>query len=272
MKRKHGTTMAVMISAALASGVIWAQDKVIVGGAESLVPITQTLAQAYMATNAAHGIEIQAGSLGSSGAIKATEAGRIGIGLTGRPLKDSEKASLVYRQLAVMPVVVAVNGGLQVTGLSTAQLCAIYSGSIKSWKQAGGPDTNVVPLTRNEDDSDKTALRAHVGCYGSLKESPDVIVLTKGSEMASALASRPGTIGLTSYDAVLKSQGRIKAIAIDGVAPSPETVRAGNYKLVKDYAVVTRGNPQGAAKGFLDYVAGPEGEKIMAKAGVVQRK
>jgi len=46
MKRKYGTAIAVMISAALASGVIWAQDKVIVGGADSLVPMTQSLAQA----------------------------------------------------------------------------------------------------------------------------------------------------------------------------------------------------------------------------------
>jgi len=272
MKRKYGTATAVMMSAALASGAIWAQDKVAVGGAGSMVPVMQQLAQAYMAKNAGHGIEIQASSLGSDGGIKATEAGRIGIGLTGRPLKDSEKASLVYRQLAVMPVIVAVNGDLPVTGITAAQLCAIYSGSIKSWKQAGGPDTNIVPLTRNEDDSDKSTLRAQVGCYGSLKESADVVVLTKGSAMASALASRPATIGLTTYETVLKSQGRIKALAIDGVVPSPETVRSGKYKLVKDFAVVTKGNPQGVAKSFIDYADGAEGDKIFANAGLVQRK
>ena len=263
---------AVFIGLLTAAGTCAAQNKVTVGGAGSMVSVMQELARAFEAKNGPQGIEIMTNSLGSGGGIKGAEAGRLAIGLTGRALKDSEKGTLVYRQLAVMPVIIAVNAGLQVSGLSAAQLCAVYSGSIKSWKQLGGPDVNIVPLTRNEDDSDKEALRDQVGCYKSLKESADVVVLSSGSGMASALASRPATIGLTTYEAVLKSQGRFKAIALDGVAPNPETVGAGKYRLVKDFAVVTRGEPQGAAKGFIDYAASTDGNKIMANFGLVPRR
>jgi phosphate transport system substrate-binding protein len=249
-----------------------AQEKVVVGGAGSMVPVIQELVRAYEAKGGAKGIEVITSSLGSGGGIKGVEAGRLTIGLTGRGLKDAEKGAVQFRQLAVMPVVIAANGAVQASAVSSTQLCGIYSGAIKSWSQVGGPDAAIVPLTRNEDDSDKEALRQIVGCYKTLKESADVVVLSSGSGMTSALTSRPGTIGLTTYDALLKSKGRIKALALDGVVPNPETVAAGKYPLVKAFAVVTRGEPQGAVKGFLDFIAGTEGRAILVDSGLVPQR
>lgn len=251
------------------TGPCLAQAKVAIGGAGSMVPMIQELARAYEAKSGPQGIEIMTNSLGSGGGIKGVEAGRLAIGLTGRPLKDSEKGTVVYRQLAVMPVIIAVHSSLPVNGLTAAQLCGIYSGSITSWKQVGGPDLPIVPLTRNEDDSDKEALRDDVGCYKTLKESGDVVVLSSGGAMKSSLAARPTAIGLTTYETVLKSEGRIKALALDGVQPGPDTVTAGKYRLLKEFAVVTKGQPQAAAKGFIDFAAAAEGKKILADSGLV---
>ena len=270
---RGGNKLVLAVGAGLiaAAGTCAAQGKVTIGGAGSMVPAMQELARAYEAKHGPQGIEIMTGSLGSGGGIKGAEAGRLAIGLTGRTLRESEKG-VVYRQLAVIPVVVAVHGDLKVSGLSSAQLCGIYSGAVKSWKPIGGQDVTIVPLTRNEDDSDKEALREHIGCYKTLKESGEVVVLSSGSGMTSALASRPAAIGLTNYDAVLRSQGRLKAIAIDGIQPGAETVAAGKYTLVKDFAVVTRGEPQGVARSFIDFIAGPEGNKIMTNFGLVPRR
>lgn len=264
------TCLFVCLSAAAATAS--AQGKVVLGGAGSMVPMMQELARAYETRAGGQGVEIMTNSLGSTGGIKAVDAGRVTIGLTGRALKDSEKGSLVYRQLAVMPVVVAANSSVPVSGLTTAQLCGIYSGTITSWKQVGGSDTPILPLTRNEDDSDKEALRDNIACYKSLKESGDVVMLSSGGAMRSALAARPGSVGLTTYEAVLKSEGKLKALAIDGVQPAPETVASGSYRLVKDFAVVTKGAPQGPAKGFIDFATGPEGHKIMANGGLVPHR
>jgi phosphate transport system substrate-binding protein len=258
--------------AALNAGELAAQEKFSVGGAGSMVPLMQELAKSFGAKNPSITIEVLPNSLGSTGGIKATQAGRLGIGLTGRPLKDDEKARLVYQRLGVMPVVVAVNAGTPVKSLTQAQLCAIYTGKLRSWKELGGPDAKIVALTRNEDDSDKEALRQHIGCYRDLREPADVVVLTKGSEMTGALANRPGTIGLTTYGNVAASQGRIQALAIDGTAPSLETVKAGGYRLVKEFAVVTSGEPKGAVKRFLDYAVSPEGDQIMVRAGLVTKR
>lgn len=263
------TTGLLAAGAVLAAAPCAGQNRVVVGGAGSMVPVIQELARAFEAKNGPQGMEVMTNSLGSGGGIKGAEAGRLAIGLTGRELKDDEKGTLLYRKLALMPVVIAAHGSLPVNGITSAQLCGIYGGAIKSWKAVGGPDAPVVALTRNEDDSDKEALREHVGCYKGLKESADAVVLSSGSGMTSALASRPGAIGLTTYEAVLRSQGRIKALALDGVQPGADTVGTGKYRLTKVFAVVTRGEPQGAVKGFLDFAAGAEGHKIMASTGLV---
>lgn len=269
--RNYRTAGLAFVLASLA-GPCFAQAKVTMGGAGSMVPTMQELTRAYEAKSGPQGFEIMTNSLGSGGGIKGVEAGRLAVGFTGRELKDNEKSAVVYRQLALVPVVIAASATLPVSGLTSAQLCAIYSGSLTSWKALGGPDTAIVPLTRNEDDSDKEALRARVGCYKALKESADVVVLASGGAMKSALAARPAAIGLTTYEAVLKSEGRLKALALDGVAPGADTVRAGRYPLVKDFAVVTRGEPQGPVKAFLDFAGGAEGHKIMTGAGLVPRK
>ena len=264
---------AMVLAAAFGfAGSCLAQGKVVVGGAGSMVPVMQELARAYEARSGPQGFEILTNSLGSGGGIKGVEAGRLAIGLTGRPLKDSEKSAGVYRQLAVMPVVVAVHGSVPVDGITAAQLCGIYTGTITSWKQVGGPDLPIVPLTRNEDDSDKEALRDHVACYKGLKESADVVVLSSGGGMKSSLAGRPGSIGLTTYDAILKGEGKLKPLAIDGVAPTPETVAAGKYKVVKDFAVVTKGEPAGPVKGLVDFALSADGRKILVNGGLVPRR
>jgi hypothetical protein len=46
-------------------------------------------------------------------------------------------------------------------------------------------------------------------------------------------------------------------------------MRAGKYKLYKEFGVVTLGEPQGLAKRFLDFATGPDGERILTQAGVV---
>lgn len=259
------------IGLALSSTAVHAQEEVVVGGAGSIVPVMQELSKAYLAKNPGERIRIISESVGSTGGIKATAAGRFSIGLTGRPLKAEEQATLQYRALGAMPVVFAVNGSVPVASLSQAQVCDIYGGKVSTWKEVGGTDMKVIPLTRNEDDSDKETVRKVIGCYSDLKESGSVIMLTKGSEMSAALGAREGTIGLTTNANASKSGGRYKALALDGIAPSTAAVQKGQYKLVKAFAVVTRGAPTGSVKRFLDFTASPEGAEILARAGLVTK-
>jgi phosphate transport system substrate-binding protein len=52
---------------------------------------------------------------------------------------------------------------------------------------------------------------------------------------------------------------------MDGALPSNEAVSSGKYKYFTELGVVTLGEPHGAAKRFLEFIATPEGEKILTK-------
>ena len=123
-------------------------------------------------------------------------------------------------------------------------------------------------LTRNEDGT-KEAFRANIKCFKSLKEGPDAIIMPTVDAMSEALIRRPATIGLTDLAVLVQVQGGFKAVAIEGLAPTVDTMRSGKYKWVKEFGVVTAGAPQGGVKRFLDFAVGPEGERILARHGVL---
>ena len=265
---KTAAALAILATM-LGAGAPGAQEQILVGGAGSMIPLMQEVAAAYQSRNSGDRVEIVPNSLGTGGGVKGAQAGRLAIGLTVRPPKPEEKGRLMYRSLGLMPVVVAVNHSVAVADLSEAQVCGILAGRIRSWKEVGGPDAPIVAFSRTGDDGDTLALRKHLGCYLDLKEGAEVVAFAKAGEMVAALGTRPGTIGLTTLGAVHKAQGRFRAVAIDGVAPTAEAVRAGRYRLAKECGLVTAGEPDGLARRFIDFVVGPDGQRLLTRSGLV---
>ena len=139
----------ILITGALVS----AQEKILVGGTSGMIPMMQDVAKAYQARNPSERVEVLTGSLDSTGGIQAVAAGRIHIGLTGRTLRPEEQGKVLHRFVGRMPMVVAVHKDVPVSTLTEAQVCGIYAGTIKSWKEVGGGDSKIVVLTRSDLDS-----------------------------------------------------------------------------------------------------------------------
>jgi phosphate transport system substrate-binding protein len=249
-------------------GLLSAQEEVLVGGAGAMVPFMQDLATAYHAKQPTDRVRILTDSLGSTGGIKAAEAGRIAIGLTSRPLKAGESPKLVYRLIGRTPLIVGIHRDVAVNSLTESQICDIFAGKIRSWSEVGGSQSQIVVLTRNNDGTTE-AFRSHIKCFKGLKEGPDAIVMATPDAMSDALMSRPATIGLTDLAVLVKVQGGFKAVAIEGLTPTTDAMRSGKYRWVKEFGIVTVGAPRGGAKRFLDFAMGPEGERVLTQHGVV---
>ncbi len=270
MMRIAGMAVLVLL---LCAGSLRAEEQIQVGGTSGMVPMMQDLAKAYQSKHPGERVDVLTGSLDSTGGIKAVEAGRIAIGLTGRKLRPEEQGKVVHHAIGRMPMVVAVHKDLPVTTLSESQVCDIYRGKVRSWREVGGPDGRILVLTRSDiDSSTKETFRKGIACFKDLKETPEAVVLNEATDMNRTLSGRPFTIGLTDLGAVVEGQGRFKAVAIEGVPPAAESVRSGKYKLFREFGVVTLGEPQGLAKRLLDFVAGKDGEQIMAQHGVVSAR
>jgi len=254
----------------MSAGALWAQEKVVIGGSGGLRGEMQDLAKAYMAKHSSDSIEVLESGVSTSGGIEGTKAGRLTIGLVNRPLRNDERGGLVYRPVARGPVGVGVHKSMPVGNLSEAQICDIFSGKIKSWREVGGGDGKIVVLVRKRADEENTQIfRDKMACFRDLKISPEAVILVRGGEVLDAIDRRPGTIGVINLPTGLTTRPNIKPVAIGGVTPSIEALQSGKYKYANESGVVTLGEPKGLAKRFLEFVASPDGQKILAKGGVL---
>ena len=99
---------------------------------------------------------IQVTGGGSGTGISALINGTTDICEASRPMKDAEKKQLAERSGAPpieTPVArdglsVYVNDANPIDELTMAQLKAIFTGKVKSWKELGGRDATIIPYSR----------------------------------------------------------------------------------------------------------------------------
>jgi phosphate transport system substrate-binding protein len=265
MKIRILLTLVFLLSAA----AVKAEEKLVIGGSGSLTDEIQDVAKAYMAKNPGVSIQVLMDSMSSSGGMEGVKVGRLTIGLVTREPRGEEKDKLVYRAVGRTPVGVAVHKSLPVTNLTEAQVCDIFGGKIKSWKDVGGSDAKITVLSRNKDDVNFDTMKSRMACFKDTHITDGAVVLIRGSEVLDALDRRPGMIGIVNVAASLTERQNVKALSIGGVAPTVETVRSGKYKLYAERGVVTLGQPQGTVKKFLDFAAGPEAQKLLTQRGLI---
>jgi len=255
---------AVAAAVVVSSQCAWAEG-LRAGGSGGMIPLMKDLAKSYMAKNPGDVIEIMPESLDAKGGIMAASAGRLGMGLSARLLEPDELSlDLTAIEIARVATVPGVNSAsVRIKSLTAAQICDIYSGKIRNWKDAGGHDAQIKALTRPEPDSTKKAVRQGLKCFSSLKEDPKVVVMQTSREMIHALANVHNAVGFTDMVSVDDSGDKVAALGIDGASPSPENVASGKWPIVKNFVVVTKGRPAGLAKRFIDFIKGPEGAAII---------
>jgi len=247
-----------------------AAEKITIDGSTGVTPLVAALANAYQAQNPAAAIEIGKG-LGTKARIQALDDGKIDIAMASHGLDVSqiERAGMVVYEIAKVAVVVGVNAGVPVTSLSDAQVCDIYLAKVKNWKELGGPDLAVVPMTRPDSEVDTEVVRERIQCLTRLKMPDTVVVMPKAGEMAQALSSTAGSIGMTTMTVVEQSNGRVKGVALDGITPSAGNVQGKRYLLTRDSFLVVKAPPSAATAKFIEYVRSPAGAKVIAANGAV---
>lgn len=266
------TVMVALFLFCIGATPLAAQEKIVIGGSGSLTDEMADLAKAYMAKNPTESIQVIMESMSNTGGMEGVKVGRLTIGLVTDEPKGADKEKLVYKVIGRTPTAVAVNKTLPVTNLSEVQICEIFSGKIKSWKEVGASDSKIMVVTRKKDDANTETIREKMSCFKTLQITPDAVALVRGSEVLDALDKRPNTVGIVNVGTSLSERQNVKTLSIDGVSPSGDAVQSGKYKFFNERGVVTLGAPKGAAKRFLDFGTSADGQAILARRGVVAAK
>lgn len=243
------------------------KTKLLVGGSGSNLALTGKLAVRYMEANP--GIEVVIpSSIGSAGGIKKTAEGILNIGMISRPLKpEEEKYQLTRIPYARVTAIMAVHPGVKISGLTSEQIVAIYSGKIRNWREVGGEEQPIRVLVREYADSTRIIFNKYIRGFETVKETPGAVVLRTDQEMNEAVQSVPYAIGWTDLGAIRAERLNVKPIAIDGVFPTEDMVQSGRYPFIKELAFVVKGQPEGEVIKFIDFVRGWEGKKIIVENG-----
>jgi phosphate transport system substrate-binding protein len=265
MKTQIIAILALLLNVSFAS----AEEKITIGGSGSLNEEVADLAKVYMAKNPGDNVEVRPESMSTEGGLEGVRAGRFHIGLISRTLHPNEKGKLVYLPVARSMAGVVFHKSIPISNLSDAQICDIFSGKIKSWKELGGNEGKIAVLTRKRDDNNTETFRNRMPCFKDLVITSDAIALMRGNEVLDALEKRPGTVGITNLGSNFRDHENIKAVAINGVNPTAETARNEKYRFFSERGLVTLGEPQGLTKRFVEFMATAEARKIIASQGTI---
>ncbi len=263
---------SITLTAALVAGVLTPAQaaQIMMGGSGGMLPMANGLVRAFKAKNpSTPPFEVSHGT-NSAVATRDVAEGRLDIGLSSRPLSDAERAAGLHSvEIARAPVLFAVHISVKVSGLTTQQVCDIYAGKIKNWKEVGGTDLSILPLSRPADETDTQIIKKLLACF---KEGEGVPSLAKASDMAKALASKAGAIGFTNLTIVDKSQGAVRPLVFNGISAVPANLQNGSYPLVRQFFLVTKGAPAGPIAQFVAFVKGPDGARVIREDKAVPVK
>ncbi len=151
--KKLGVLLVALFVGVFAANAAFAGN-LVANGSTTVLPISQSAAEAFMAENKDVKISVSGG--GSGNGIKALIDGTCDVANSSRFMKDSEVKLAVEKGVYPVPFAVAidaivpiVNPANKVSNLTTRQLQDIYTGKVTNWKQVGGEDKPIVAVGRD---------------------------------------------------------------------------------------------------------------------------
>ena len=233
-------------------------------GSTSMEKVIGALGESFMEANS--GTTFTYNPTGSGTGIQAVSEGRCDIGLSSRALKDDEKASgLKETTLALDGIAIIVNPQNPVKDLSLEQIAKIYTGEISNWKDVGGSDAEIVLIGREAGSGTRDGFESITDTKDACQYRQE---LTSTGDVIATVSQNPNAIGYASLAAIKDS---VKALTVNGVAPTEATVKDGTYLVQRPFVLVTK---EGAAlsetaQKFFDFATSADAASIISAAGAV---
>lgn len=266
--------ITILIIALLIGSIVpaLAQEKVTISGSTTVLPLGEAAAEVFNSEQKEYQASVTGGGTGAG--ITGIAEGRSDIAMASREVTSDEIArygnkfqeNLVgYDGIVIIVSKQIYDAG--VTNLSKEQVKAIYSGKIGNWKEVGGLDKEIFVVAREQGSGTRDTFDEDIMGNRSA-ETPGVDAVTLGSaEAKTAVAGNDAGIGYVGYS--YAEGGNVRAVALDRVMPSVDTIRNGTYELSRDLYFYTFGDPKPGAKAFTDFVLSPEGQMIAQENGFI---
>jgi phosphate transport system substrate-binding protein len=237
-----------------------------VAGSTTVLPLAEACAREFNREQMDVVVNVAGG--GTDAGLRRLAAGTADIAMTSRRVGDSEMealgAQLAEHRIARDAVSIVVSPSIREAGiddLSSDQLRAIYAGEIRSWRELGGPDREIVAVSRYSGSGTGEIFSERVATPGA------AVYRESSAEVEEFVAGSDGAIGYLGLN-LARDEG-VATIAYEGVVPSKKTVKDGSYPLARTLYMYTLGEPDGNERAFIEFVTGERGQAIAEELGFV---
>ena len=229
---------------------------ILIDGSSTVAPLSSAAAEAFAAEHS--GVNITVGTSGTGGGFERFCAGETDISDASRAIKDDEaaaceKAGVTFQELRVasdgITVVTGANAEIGAEDITIDQLEAVWSpgSKIGNWSDIPGGSFADVPLTLagpgsqsgtydffNEEVLGEDASGETITPRQDYTASEDDNVIVRAVQSAEA---GMGYFGFSYFE---ENQDSLKALSVDGVQPTPESITSGDYPLSRPLFIYVR--------------------------------
>ena len=234
---------------------------VTITGSTSVQPLMEKLAAKYEEKN--KNVEINVSGGGSGVGVSDAKDGKNDFGMASRGLKSSE-TGVVSKKIADDGIAIIANTACTVTNVTKAEVKALYeSGTAVQDKILGA-------ISREDGSGTRDAFHELVGIKSLFSGtgfeegySSTTSVITKIKQNAQA--------NLVGYISMGSLNSEVKALNFEGVAATPANVKNGTYQLARPFNIVYKSEAElsEAAKAFIDWIMGSEGQAVVTSNGYI---
>lgn len=261
-RRTATALVAAAVTAAAVPASASAVSTITISGATGSAPLVAALAKKYVKLKPGK-VKFKLAQGGGEVGVQDAAAGRVTIGNAGRDPRPSDPSGLVFYPLAKDYFAFDTNPANKLPNLTKAQATAIWTGQVRNWEDVPGATvTGPINLIGRTSASSLPPLIQSIFLGGktisnlaSLKPSDGLV--------QQAVASDPRAIGFNS--GWYASSKKVHAVAFEGVAPTLQNAKSGQFPGVRNYYEVTRGKATGAAAAFIKWAQkSPVAKKIIS--------
>lgn len=172
---------------------------------------------------------------------------------------EENGVELEYVPVGLEAFVFFVNKNNPVENLTAEQIRGIYAGEYKNWKNVGGVNRIINPVTRIEGSGSQSAMNSFMGDreYG----------------LKSPFAITGGSIGFSFryYLSGIVENSDVKMLSLNGVYPSSENIKNGSYPVITEfYAIYRKDNTNENIPILIDWILSDEGQMLIEESGYVR--
>lgn len=236
-------------------------------GSSALLPLAQAAADTFMESNPDLVITVNGG--GSGEGLKQVADGSVDIGnsdVSAEEKLDADVAkTLTDHEVAIVAMAPVVNKDLGITSLTTDQLVSIFTGKVTNWKDVGGPDEEILLVTRPSSSGTRATFKKWA-LNGEEEASNEALETDDSGTLVQTVSTNKGAIGYVALSYLVNNTD-VQAVAIDGVEPTLENAYSGEYKVWSYEHMYTNGEGSKEAQAFIEYMCGDEFASEVEKMG-----